>query len=698
MALPGSTAPVAEKATPSAIAVTDAEGTITGWTAAAERLLGYAAGDAVGRPLHLILGPGRAAGDGRPHLLDEGEGEGADRTGFVEARHRDGRRIPLLLRLTPITAAGGKYGSLVSAAPLEEPEPNHAARNDISASLLGAMPLAIRIWDRNIRCVWLNDTAEGVQGIPRREQLGRGARDILRGFDADAVEQAIRRVLDTGTPLVDHEFLWTSPNGRSRRSISMTFFRLEGSDGLPFGVCSLAVDISRSWTRERLSLLNQASTRVGSTLDVMTTAQELADLAIGLLADYVTVDLADTVPLGDEPLPRLAGQDPTGTRIPVFRRAGVASIHADLSESLWRRGEAVYVPSASPFTHVLDSGQPHFEPRLDTSPGTWLDRDPDRARVIHETGMHSLIVVPLQARGEILGVAVFVRIENPRPFDRDDLLLAEELGVRAALSLDNARRYTRERTAALALQQALLPRHVRCGGSVEIASRYIPANIYGGVGGDWYDVFALRDSRVALVVGDVVGHGINAAATMGQLRTAVRTLAYVDKSPDEVLAHLDELVARVSEEDGGPADGDVPRLAAMGATCLYAVYDGVTRRCTMARAGHPPPAIADPGGRVSFPELPTGVPIGLGLGTFESVEFELPEGSVIALYTDGLVETRGADIDVGLGQLRTALSRPGLPLEELCSAVVDTAIGGGRAEDDVALLLARTHPAGRHTA
>ena len=691
MALPGSKARVIQEKAPVAIAVTDARGTVSGWTAAARRLLGHAAEEAIGRPLELLLTPERAgAGEPRPPA------GAADRTGFVEARHKDGHRIPLMLRLIPISAAEGETGSLVSAVPLAEAEPSLAARDDISASLLGAMPLAIRIWDRNLRCVWLNDTAEGVQGIPRAKQLGRRPHEVLPGFDADAVRESIRRVLETGKPVVDHEFLWTSPNGRARRSISMTFFRLEGIGGLPFGVCSLAVDIGRSWTRERLSLLNEASTRIGTTLDVMTTAQELADLAIGRLADYITVDLADTVPLGDEPLQRLAGRTATGAPLPVFRRAGVASVHEDVSgESLWRRGEVVYVPSASPFTHVLDSGRPHFEPRLDTSPGSWLDRDPQRARVIHATGMHSMIVAPLRARGEILGVAVFVRTENPRPFERDDLLLAEELCMRAALSLDNARRYSRERTAALALQQALLPRRVRRGAHVEIASRYVPANVHGGVGGDWYDVFTLRGSRVAMVVGDVVGHGINAAAGMGQMRSAVRTLAYVDKAPHEVLTHLDELVARVSEEDGDSDEAEVPHLATMGATCLYAVYDAATRRCTVARAGHPPPAVADPGGRVDFLELPTGLPIGLGLGTYESVECELAEGSVLALYTDGLVERRGADIEVGLEQLRVSLARPWLPLEELCSAVVDTAIGGGRAEDDVALLLARTQPGPR---
>ncbi|XES01348.1 SpoIIE family protein phosphatase [Streptomyces sp. S1D4-11] len=198
----------------------------------------------------------------------------------------------------------------------------------------------------------------------------------------------------------------------------------------------------------------------------------------------------------------------------------------------------------------------------------------------------------------------------------------------------------------------------------------------------------LSGARVALVVGDVVGHGINAAATMGRLRTAVRTLADMELPPHELLAHLDDTVRRLSEED---ADAPDQLPAAVGATCLYAVYDPVTRRCTMARAGHPPPAIIDPQGHITFPDMPAGAPLGLGLGLvpFESVELELPEGTLLALYTDGLVESRDDDIDVGLNRLGAALAESGSSLEDLCSHVIETLPTQAPA-DDVTLLLART--------
>ncbi|MGW8955906.1 SpoIIE family protein phosphatase [Streptomyces sp. NPDC055709] len=223
--------------------------------------------------------------------------------------------------------------------------------------------------------------------------------------------------------------------------------------------------------------------------------------------------------------------------------------------------------------------------------------------------------------------------------------------------------------------------------AVEVASRYLPADIDRGVGGDWFDVIPLSGTRVALVVGDVVGHGINAAATMGKLRAAAHTLAGLELTPDELLAHLDDTVQRVAE--GGSDDPDHSD-AAVGATCLYAVYDPETRKCTMATAGHPPPAIIDPQGQVTFPDLPSGAPLGIGLGvSFEAVELELPEGSLIALYTDGLIETRDHDIDEGMHRLGTALAQPDLPLEDLCAGamapVQDQAVC-----DDASLLLVRT--------
>ncbi|UUN31558.1 SpoIIE family protein phosphatase [Streptomyces sp. FIT100] len=548
-------------------------------------------------------------------------------------------------------------------------------------SLLTRSALGIAIWDTDLRCIWVNDSLETYDGIPREQRLGRRPGTALPG-DAGTLESAMREVLATGASDFGREYrVPIMKHAQGSRTFSVCAIRLDDTDGRALGVCQVVLEVTgRRWAEDRLALVSEAGARIGTTLDVMRTAQELADFTVPLLADYVTVDLTEAVRLGEEPLERLG---PMGGASPKFRRAGMASVHAGTPESLWPRGEAVYVPPASPFIQVLSSGRSVLQPVLETSPGTWLDDDPARAAKIRELGMHSLMVVPVHARGVLLGVAVFVRSDTPAPFDQADLLFAEELVARAALSLDNARRYARERATALALQHSLLPRGVSGGAATDVVARYLPADGEGGVGGDWYDVFPLPGGRVALVVGDVAGHGIGAAATMGRLRTAVRTLADLDLPPGELMTRLDRTVMHLGEED---ADTPVPTLAA---TCLYAVYDPATRRCTIARAGHPPPAVVHPDGGVTFPDIPSGTPLGLGMLTYEAAELHLPEGSVIALYTDGLIEDRHQDIDAGMERIRTALAQPGLPLDDLCAAVIDT-LPNTTPPDDVTLLLART--------
>ncbi|MFB7292396.1 SpoIIE family protein phosphatase, partial [Actinacidiphila glaucinigra] len=311
--------------------------------------------------------------------------------------------------------------------------------------------------------------------------------------------------------------------------------------------------------------------------------------------------------------------------------------------------------------------------------------DPVRSAHERALGVHSLMVVPIRSRGTTLGAATFGRSRNPTPFQPDDLVLAEELAAHAAVCIDNARRFTHEHAAALALQRSLLPLDLPAQNAVEAAYRYLPADPEAGVGGEWFDVLPLSGARVALVVGDVVGHGIHAAATMGRLRAAVQTLADIDLAPDEVLAHLDDMVGRIALETAdGPDTSGVT-----GATCLYAVYDPVSRHCTLARAGHPAPVLVTPDGGARLVDLPSGPPLGLGGLPFEATCLDLPEGSVLALYTDGLIHGPALDTDRGLRRLVDSLSAPGVPLEELCEAAV-TGLSDGRPADDVALLLART--------
>ncbi|MEU9225603.1 SpoIIE family protein phosphatase [Streptomyces massasporeus] len=422
--------------------------------------------------------------------------------------------------------------------------------------------------------------------------------------------------------------------------------------------------------RERLRLLYDAGLHIGTTLDVLRTADELARVPVPRFADFVTVDLADTVLHGDEPA--LTATD--------MRRAAVCGIRDD--HPLTEQGRLFdYVPS-TPQARGYGSGHSQLVSDLPAATG-WRLQDPERARAIIDYGIHSLITAPIQARGVVLGMASFWRGRQHEPFNEEDLSLAEELVARAAISIDNARRYTREHALAVTLQQSLLPQAMPEQNALDIAYRYLPAQ--AGVGGDWFDVIPMPGSRVALAVGDVVGHGLHAAATMGRLRTAVHNFSALDLPPDELLSHLDDLVGKIDQNETAETAAGV-----VGATCLYGIYDPVTRRYVVARAGHLVPALVHPDGSVTFPDVPAGPPLGLGGMPFQTAELCLAEGTQLVLYTDGLIEDRRRDLDVGMELLREALTgHPGRPPEETCQDVLDNLLPG-RPKDDVALLVART--------
>ncbi len=420
--------------------------------------------------------------------------------------------------------------------------------------------------------------------------------------------------------------------------------------------------------RERLKLLYDAGVRVGTTLNVERTAEELAEVAVPRFADVVTVDLLDPV---------LRGEEPTEASTEMRRTAAVG-LQGD--HPLYPVGELIRFVPTSPMAAGLADGRAVLEADLRAT-HRWRTQDPANALRILDRGIHSLIAVPLRARGVVLGMAGYWRGQDSPPFDEEDVSFAEELTARAALAVDNARRYTREHAMAVTLQRSLLPRGVPEQSAVEVAHRYLAAQ--AGVGGDWFDVIPLPGARVALVVGDVVGHGLHAAATMGRLRTAVYNFSTLDLPPDELLSHLDELVAHI--------DADEQEWQGItGATCLCAIYDPVSGQVTAATAGHPGPALVHPDGTVSFPEVPVSPPLGLGEGLpMETMTVTLPEGSRLALFTDGLFESRDRDPDAGLAALRAALAGPARTPEETCTAVIDAMLPT-RPSDDVALLVART--------
>ncbi len=373
------------------------------------------------------------------------------------------------------------------------------------------------------------------------------------------------------------------------------------------------------WLQRRLIMINEAGTRIGTTLDTTRTAQELADVGADHLADLVTVDLL-TSALQEEGKPAAAG--------PATLRRIAQAVSAGCPDQAAVTGRTHTYPEGSEPARVLATGQPlRLRISADDIP-SWLTMSAEHRLALGSLGLRSVLLIPLWAHGSPLGLAQFARREAADPFDDDELLLAQEIASRAAVNIDHARRYTQERSTALTLQRSLLPRHVPRDFAVETASRYLPSGSRAGVGGDWFDVIPLSGARVALVVGDVIGHGIRAAATMGRLRTAVRTLADIDLTPDELLTHLDDVVIRMQREEEQGTDE-------ISATCLYAVYDPVSRVCSLASAGHLPPAVVTPPAAddtsaspsVGFPELPIGPPLGLGGLPFETAQFELPPGS-----------------------------------------------------------------------
>ncbi|MFJ2172260.1 SpoIIE family protein phosphatase [Streptomyces sp. NPDC087851] len=570
--------------------------------------------------------------------------------------------------------------------------------------------LPMAVYDADLRLLHANERMGRITGRTEDEMRGHRSGFLLYdGADVDrtddaggtaapagGIEAAMRRVLRTG----EAESLQTSrraPGERHARSWALSLSPLRDTAGRVYALALTGFENSaQRRARASLALLNEASMRIGTTLDVTRTAQELASTPLPAFADFISVDLLDSVLHGDEPTP-----GPVSGDVPLRRVAHESAQHPDAREAAVAVGDLDSYPEFSPPARCLATGRAVLTGPGDRAYTDWMARDPRRSAKSTDFGAESVVAAPLVARGNVLGAALFTRRLHPEPFTEDDLALAEQLAARAAICIDNARRYTRERATAVTLQRSLLPRGVPAQSAAEVATRYRPADPRHGVGGDWFDVIPLAGSRVALVVGDVVGHGIHASATMGRLRTAVRTLADIDLPPDELLTHLDDVVVRLASENSGGTgpDGAPGTDEYTGASCLYVVYDPVSRRCCAARAGHPPPVLATPDGVARLLDLPGGPPLGLGGLPFESAEFEVPVGSTLALYTDGLIESHehgagtgrgmGTDPGSGVDGLCAILAAPSPSLETTCDTVLDKLLSPSRT-DDVALLLART--------
>ncbi|WP_103531018.1 SpoIIE family protein phosphatase [Streptomyces sp. SM11] len=719
--------------TRAATMVLDAASTVIGWSPAAAELLGYRPSDVLGRPLSSFLSvhpvggtppaaPAEAAGAAGPGLGPPSLVGNA----IHVARAQDGRELLVATATCPLPGGAGVSGPGTPDRILVAAEVEALLHWESRLALLQGVatqsPVGLAIYDTDLRLTWSNTAFEREIGQPlatfrgkRADELYAGGTFVNPGYPK-TLAGVMHHVLDTGEPILDLHFRGQPPSDPGRDHLwSCAYYRLEDAHGHVFGVCEDAFDITdRYRVQKRLTLLVEAGRRIGTVLDVVTTAEEIAEVAVPDFAATVRVDVTraavtgETAAVGstaDMSLLRVAERSAPGSGTPD---PGLPETSAPGTGLPAAGPPGTDPPGTGPGADVPGpvrgpggAGGPREPyPPVGYPPGSPQYRSLSSGGLVLDEGT---LVVPLRAGGGILGLVTFDRGAGPdasglaltpdraTTFDNGEVALADELTARAAVSIDNARRYIRERTASLALQRQLLPHHLPPQSAVETAYRYLPADDVTGVGGDWFDVIPLSGTRVGLVVGDVVGHGLQAAATMGRLRTSVRAFAQLDMAPDELLTRLDDLVGQPAEERSDAYGGAVETYdVTTGATCLYAVYDPVSRHCVMARAGHLPPAIVDPGGQVSFPDLPAGPPLGLGGLPFESMEIDLPVGSLLALFTDGLVEARDHDIGQGLDALGRVLADRSASLEELCDRAVSELVPGGTSADDTALLLVRT--------
>ncbi|CAL9318440.1 SpoIIE family protein phosphatase [Streptomyces sp. SudanB66_2053] len=659
----------------SAALVVDARGVVTGWSEGARRLTGFSADEAVGRPVRDLLaeepGSGRPP-PGRPPLP----------VGVATVRHPDGRTVTLRLTVCPLAGPGDENaGYVITVADAGERE------TSLAGQVFEQSSLPLSVCDTERRFVLLNAAACEAMDGSEESLLGRTFLDVTGLSDGTrAIDRHMRLVAETGRPMRDETYSQAAADP-DQQAWDVEMWPLRDTAGRVVGTALAGLDSTEQHhARRRLALLDDATTALGTTLDVVRTAEELVALLVPSFADFAAVDLLDWVL--DAEAPPLRGD--LGI---VMRRVAHASAGPDAPVTVVPLGRTDVYPPYSPPAQALHggaavlarTGEPDFD-RWMAERGAQSLRRTARRAATPPPGIHTELAVPLRARGTTLGVAVAVRNVRPGAFTEDDAVLAEEIAGRAAVCVDNARRFARERATALTLQNSLLPK-VRPGqAAVDIAHRYLPTAAAAGIGGDWFDVIPLSGTRVALVVGDVVGHGIPSTATMGRLCTAVRTLADVDLPPEELLTHLDDLVTHLAADDRD----DVPEL---GATCLYAVYDPVSRRLAVAAAGHPAPALLMPDGTCRLVPLNAGPPLGVGGMPFEATELELPEGSVVAFYTDGLVGGRDRDVDHATRELCRALTAPAESLDALCDVVLKHVLPE-EPGDDVALLLARTRALG----
>ncbi|MET8741700.1 SpoIIE family protein phosphatase [Streptomyces sp. NPDC004728] len=544
------------------------------------------------------------------------------------------------------------------------------------AALVDGTMAGVGVLDTALRYLYVNPALERLNGVPAAEHLGRTVSEVLPGVDAR--EDMMRAVLADGKSREITSSGFTAAAATVRRYWHGAYHRLE-IDGRVVGLAGIVLEVMASdkgqreleQARRHLTLLDTAAGRIGTTLDMDTTCAELAELVVPGLADIATVEVF--------PPDVAAPVRPAPPGVLRLRRAAQRSVPAlrDELDGFGLSGEYIDYQEGAAVQRCLATNQPVVENRTTDEQLVRSAPGPERLAAYRALGMHSAVIVPVTVRSGPLGVLGLIRAGDSPVFTDEDVVVARELAGRAAVDLDHARRYAHEHTIALELQRSLLSEPRPPHPHIEIATRYLPADRSVMVGGDWFDVIPLRDGRHLKAMGDVMGHGVEAAVAMSHYRSLLRMFADDDLPPHRILERLDQLVERSGLD--------------RAATCLLAVVDRFGGACEVASAGHLPPVLIDPraGTRVCD-EMAVGPPLGTGFGGYRTTLVEFDPGTVLFLYTDGLVERRGEDIDASVGRLKELTLPADGSLEDLLDGVLER-FGPG-AEDDIAVLASRSRP------
>ncbi|MGW4751763.1 SpoIIE family protein phosphatase [Streptomyces chartreusis] len=660
---------------PLAVVVVDREGLVSHWSSGARRLFGATKEEALGRPaVDLLPVSGALPEDDDPSLY--GAYGAYDGLGHDLETSLDGRLYyPAAGRARLTVPERDRVDVLWWAYPLIGPGPERLL-------VLGADVGRLRQEDGEDD-PGFDRVAPGFAlhtDFPGAEDLAGKLPEILPSMSVDESARIVGQILELGYPVLEfsqNDRVPVTPDWGVPRRVERRARRERAAQAAAQGLpvpreySDEAEDLEYAAVRERLEFLNEVSGRIGTSLDLSRTIVEVSRAVVPRFTDVAGTYLREQVVAG-EGFPDGAPDTTT-----MWHRVAVE--HTD-EPGRWDDvvpvGEAMPFPAHTPFFQCMTSGEPVLVPRISEQMGHAIASQFEKRDIRPLITGRSMLVVPLKARNVVLGFMILLRHPERVEFNDMDRVTGAELAARAGLVLDNARMYTYQESVAETLQDSMLPHIPPRMAGCDIATRYLPGTLLGRVGGDWFDSVKLPGARTALVVGDVMGHGLNSAAMMGQLRTAVQTMAALDLPPAQLLRNLDDLAQRL---------GDTYL-----ATCLYAVYDPIASELHIANAGHIPPVLVRAGdGRSELLDLPTGAPIGVGGVPFEAVRVRVQPGDRLVMCTDGLVEMRGEDIGVGLATLCESAAHPAASMDDACDTIIRALNTRGGRKDDVALLMAR---------